>query len=112
MPFGFASYYGNHMVLQKSPERAILWGYGKPEGAQVTVYLSGPMEYNSSPVTVENGKCRRAGGFIQTCTGLLLKKKGEVKPDHVRCIKMQILSNVFIFGAELQFFLENIFWEA
>ncbi|XP_019720524.1 sialate O-acetylesterase isoform X1 [Hippocampus comes] len=53
--FGFASYYGNHMVLQKSPERAILWGYGNPEGAQVTVYLSGPLKYNSSPVTVENG---------------------------------------------------------
>ncbi|XP_049581178.1 sialate O-acetylesterase-like [Syngnathus scovelli] len=54
-PIGFASYYGNHMVLQKSPERAILWGYGRPEGAQVTVYLSGPMKYNSSPVTVQNG---------------------------------------------------------
>ncbi|XP_077421855.1 sialate O-acetylesterase [Vanacampus margaritifer] len=53
--FGFASYYGNHMVLQMSPERAVVWGYGSPEGAQVTVYLSGPMKYNSSPVTVEKG---------------------------------------------------------
>ncbi|XP_061137677.1 sialate O-acetylesterase-like [Syngnathus typhle] len=57
---GFASYYGNHMVLQKSPERAILWGYGRPEGAQVTVYLSGPMKYNSSPVTVQNAIWRVA----------------------------------------------------
>ncbi|XP_061137675.1 sialate O-acetylesterase-like isoform X1 [Syngnathus typhle] len=59
-PIAFASYYGNHMVLQKSPERAILWGYGRPEGAQVTVYLSGPMKYNSSPVTVQNGIWRVA----------------------------------------------------
>ncbi|TNN75007.1 Sialate O-acetylesterase [Liparis tanakae] len=29
----FASYYGDHMVLQKSPERAVLWGRG-PEGAE------------------------------------------------------------------------------
>uniref|UniRef100_A0A3Q0T5T7 Sialic acid acetylesterase n=1 Tax=Amphilophus citrinellus TaxID=61819 RepID=A0A3Q0T5T7_AMPCI len=50
----FASYYGNHMVLQKSPERAVLWGYG-PEGAQVTVSLSGLMKQQTSPVTVTNG---------------------------------------------------------
>ncbi|XP_061537464.1 sialate O-acetylesterase isoform X1 [Phycodurus eques] len=53
--FGFASYYGDHMVLQKSPERAILWGYGSPEGAQVTVCLSGTMKHKSSTVTVEKG---------------------------------------------------------
>ncbi|XP_061916498.1 sialate O-acetylesterase isoform X1 [Entelurus aequoreus] len=50
----FASYYGDHMVLQKSPESALLWGYG-PEGAQVTVYLSGPIKHASSPVTVTKG---------------------------------------------------------
>ncbi|KAL0973315.1 hypothetical protein UPYG_G00201850 [Umbra pygmaea] len=38
--FWFASYYGDHMVLQKAPERAVLWGFG-PENAKVTVYLSG-----------------------------------------------------------------------
>ncbi|XP_048418355.1 sialate O-acetylesterase isoform X2 [Stegostoma tigrinum] len=26
--FGFASYYANHMVLQKEPARAVIWGYG------------------------------------------------------------------------------------
>ncbi|XP_032368216.1 sialate O-acetylesterase [Etheostoma spectabile] len=50
----FASYYGDHMVLQKSPERAVLWGYG-PEGALVTLYLSGPFEQKTSPVTVTKG---------------------------------------------------------
>ena len=25
--FSFASYYGDHMVLQKSPMRANIWGY-------------------------------------------------------------------------------------
>ncbi|GLD71730.1 sialate O-acetylesterase, partial [Lates japonicus] len=47
----FASYFGDHMVLQKSPERAVLWGYG-PEGGQVTVSLSGPTQQNTAPVTV------------------------------------------------------------
>lgn len=37
----FASYYGDHMVLQKSPERAVLWGYC-PEGEEVIVFLTGP----------------------------------------------------------------------
>ncbi|KAK9520604.1 hypothetical protein VZT92_020477 [Zoarces viviparus] len=50
----FASYYGDHMVLQKSPESAVLWGYG-PEGAQVTVTLSGPSQQKTSLVDVTNG---------------------------------------------------------
>ncbi|XP_022616948.1 sialate O-acetylesterase [Seriola dumerili] len=54
---GFASYYGDHMVLQKSPERAVLWGYG-PEGAQVTVSLSGPIKQKTSPVNVTKGVWR------------------------------------------------------
>ncbi|KAM9269242.1 sialate O-acetylesterase [Morus bassanus] len=37
---GFASYYGDHMVLQKEPAGAVVWGYGAP-GAAVTVALSG-----------------------------------------------------------------------
>jgi len=52
----FASYYGDHMVLQKSPERAVLWGRG-PEGAQVTLTLSGPSTQNVSVCTVKNGEC-------------------------------------------------------
>ncbi|NXK00570.1 SIAE acetylesterase, partial [Corythaixoides concolor] len=36
----FASYYGDHMVLQKAPAGAVVWGYGEP-GAAVTVALSG-----------------------------------------------------------------------
>ncbi|KAL7400798.1 hypothetical protein ABVT39_017977 [Epinephelus coioides] len=50
----FASYYGDHMVLQKSPESAVLWGYGS-DGAQVTLILSGPTKQKTSPVTVTNG---------------------------------------------------------
>ncbi|NXD42727.1 SIAE acetylesterase, partial [Copsychus sechellarum] len=36
----FASYYGDHMVLQKKPSGAVLWGHGEL-GAMVTVTLSG-----------------------------------------------------------------------
>lgn len=36
----FASYYGDHMVLQKAPAGAVVWGYGAP-GAAVTVLLTG-----------------------------------------------------------------------
>lgn len=36
--FRFASYYGDHMVLQQQPSRALIWGYGEL-GAQVTVTL-------------------------------------------------------------------------
>ncbi|NXE97534.1 SIAE acetylesterase, partial [Menura novaehollandiae] len=36
----FASYYGDHMVLQKEPAGAVVWGHGEP-GAVVTVTLSG-----------------------------------------------------------------------
>ncbi|CAL8351320.1 unnamed protein product [Lota lota] len=51
----FASYYGHHMVLQKSPERAVVWGYG-PEGEQVIVSLLGPFPQTTPPVTVTQGK--------------------------------------------------------
>ncbi|KAM4742097.1 sialate O-acetylesterase [Anableps anableps] len=49
----FASYYGDHMVLQKSPQKAVLWGYG-PEGKQVAVYLTAAtvlQKVISAPVT-------------------------------------------------------------
>ncbi|KAG2469711.1 SIAE acetylesterase, partial [Polypterus senegalus] len=38
--FGFASYYGDHMVLQREPARAVIWGYGSNE-ANVTLTLLG-----------------------------------------------------------------------
>ncbi|NWS77944.1 SIAE acetylesterase, partial [Crotophaga sulcirostris] len=36
----FASYYGDHMVLQKAPAGAVVWGYGEL-GTTVTVALAG-----------------------------------------------------------------------
>ncbi|XP_076846235.1 sialate O-acetylesterase isoform X2 [Brachyhypopomus gauderio] len=42
--FRFASYYGDHMVLQRAPERAVVWGYATV-GAKVELSLSGP-KYN------------------------------------------------------------------
>ncbi|NWI49157.1 SIAE acetylesterase, partial [Calyptomena viridis] len=36
----FATYYGDHMVLQKEPAGAVVWGHGAP-GAVVTVALVG-----------------------------------------------------------------------
>ncbi|KAM8769607.1 sialate O-acetylesterase [Acanthopagrus schlegelii] len=53
----FASYYRDHMVLQKSPEKAVLWGYG-PEGAQVTLLLSGPVKQRGSLANVTKGVWR------------------------------------------------------
>lgn len=49
------------MVLQKSPERAVVWGYG-PEGARVTVFLSGPQQKNFSAAVSQ-------GEFSQLLTG-------------------------------------------
>ena len=44
------------MVLQRSPERAVLWGYG-PDGAQVTISLSGPgVTQQPPPVMVTTGE--------------------------------------------------------
>ncbi|XP_061870055.1 sialate O-acetylesterase [Colius striatus] len=36
---GFASYYGDHMVLQRAPAGAAVWGYGEP-GAALTLTLA------------------------------------------------------------------------
>lgn len=49
----FASYYGNHMVLQKSPEKAVLWGCG-PQGTEVTLNVLGPTKQKSKPAKVSN----------------------------------------------------------
>lgn len=40
--FSFASYYGSHMVLQRGPKKAALWGYASLQdmGKTVTVEVS------------------------------------------------------------------------
>ncbi|XP_026143438.1 sialate O-acetylesterase isoform X2 [Carassius auratus] len=50
--FRFSSYYGNHMVLQRAPAKAVVWGFGK-NGAKVVLSLSGFQEEFST--TVING---------------------------------------------------------
>ncbi|XP_030621679.1 sialate O-acetylesterase [Chanos chanos] len=52
--FRFASYYGDHMVLQKAPERAVLWGYGTT-GAEVIVCIEGLPENSTYSTNVING---------------------------------------------------------
>ncbi|XP_058606484.1 sialate O-acetylesterase isoform X2 [Onychostoma macrolepis] len=65
--FRFSSYYGNHMVLQKAPAKAVLWGFGQT-GAKVVVTLSGPYKVSAHSTTVINGiwrttlKPEEAGG--------------------------------------------------
>uniref|UniRef100_A0A8C1T172 Sialic acid acetylesterase n=1 Tax=Cyprinus carpio TaxID=7962 RepID=A0A8C1T172_CYPCA len=62
--FRFSSYYGNHMVLQKAPAKAVVWGFGQT-GAKVVVSLSGSKNVST---TVINGIWRttlrpvKAGG--------------------------------------------------
>ncbi|KAM6946328.1 sialate O-acetylesterase [Aplochiton taeniatus] len=64
--FRFASYYGDHMVLQKAPERAVLWGYG-PVAGKVTVTLSGSgfNKTETTVVTEENHKLTKSP-FLDT----------------------------------------------
>ncbi|GAA6089676.1 sialate O-acetylesterase isoform X1 [Tachysurus ichikawai] len=50
----FASYYGEHMVLQRAPEKAVVWGYGTT-GALVEIYLTGPQNKQVKSVSVFNG---------------------------------------------------------
>ncbi|MBN3318043.1 SIAE acetylesterase, partial [Atractosteus spatula] len=52
--FRFASYYGDHMVLQKAPQRAVVWGYGE-DAAQVTVTVVGDRGKVSHTVNVDKG---------------------------------------------------------
>lgn len=46
--FTFASYYGDHMVLQRGPRQAIVWGNGPSPGSTVTIYLSGKTPITTS----------------------------------------------------------------
>ncbi|KAL5010828.1 hypothetical protein ScPMuIL_013133 [Solemya velum] len=56
----FASYFGNHMVLQRAPQRATVWGYGSTVGNTVTVVLSGEGAYNT---TVTSAAYLKKGGI-------------------------------------------------
>lgn len=38
--FSFASYYGDHMVLQKSPMRANIWGYLRNDAVNYPVSVA------------------------------------------------------------------------
>lgn len=55
----FASYYGSHMVLQKAPARAVVWGYGET-GAEVVLSLSGSHNVYANSAHVVNGKVSNA----------------------------------------------------
>ncbi|KAK7160077.1 hypothetical protein R3I93_007894 [Phoxinus phoxinus] len=50
----FSSYYGDHMVLQKAPAKAVVWGFGQT-GAKVVVSLSGPHNVSTHSAPVING---------------------------------------------------------
>ncbi|XP_072283344.1 sialate O-acetylesterase [Pyxicephalus adspersus] len=53
--FRFASYYGDHMVLQQQPSSAVIWGYGEL-GSQVTVSLIRGLETISKITVAANGE--------------------------------------------------------
>ncbi|XP_041918641.1 sialate O-acetylesterase-like [Alosa sapidissima] len=63
----FASYYGNHMVLHKAPERAVIWGYGT-NNTTVVVNLTGLSNRKTFRSAVRDGIWRvtldpvKAGG--------------------------------------------------
>ncbi|XP_056622150.1 sialate O-acetylesterase [Triplophysa dalaica] len=50
----FASYYGSHMVLQKAPAQAVVWGYAEP-GAEIVLSLCGSLNVPASSAHVVNG---------------------------------------------------------
>ncbi|XP_062861210.1 sialate O-acetylesterase [Trichomycterus rosablanca] len=54
--FHFASYYGDHMVLQRAPERAVVWGFGTTD-SEVQLTLSGSQNkiHSVQSVPVFNG---------------------------------------------------------
>ena len=51
--FSFASYYGDHMVLQGTPKKAVIWGYAPSgsAGKPVNVRVVGENMTASAPVT-------------------------------------------------------------
>ncbi|XP_046561309.1 sialate O-acetylesterase-like isoform X2 [Haliotis rubra] len=51
----YASYYQDHMVLQRAPQRALLWGYGRQIGDPVTVDVSGKGSVHTRIIKYTNG---------------------------------------------------------
>ncbi|KAF6082953.1 sialic acid acetylesterase [Phyllostomus discolor] len=66
--FRFASHIHNHMVLQKEPAGAVIWGYGTP-GATVTVTLRQDQEVIMKKVTPVKGKAAPilCSAFVFSC---------------------------------------------
>uniref|UniRef100_A0A8C9U036 Sialic acid acetylesterase n=1 Tax=Scleropages formosus TaxID=113540 RepID=A0A8C9U036_SCLFO len=50
----FASYYGDHMVLQQAPEQAVLWGYGTGDSVLILT-LTGELKSQNKAAYVKNG---------------------------------------------------------
>ena len=51
--FSFANYYGDSMVLQRSPSNAVIWGYSLKVGdvVTVTIEVDGKMrEYETTSI--------------------------------------------------------------
>lgn len=73
------------MVLQKAPEKAVLWGYAL-EGAQVTVFLSGQGNHQkTSPVTVTGGEhSQLLSGGMFTLTSARCRMKAKAKTEGSR----------------------------
>ncbi|KAL8599184.1 hypothetical protein ACOMHN_007900 [Nucella lapillus] len=46
--FAFASYYGDHMVLQRAPQRAVVWGYHPDPGNRIIVQVKGGKIYSAT----------------------------------------------------------------
>ena len=55
----FASYYDSHMVLQRAPQRAVVWGTATKIGDKVTVALSGHGNQTTKVIKNPEG----SGGF-------------------------------------------------
>lgn len=85
----FASYFSDHMVLQKSPESAVLWGYGR-EGRLVTVSLSGPVHQKTSPATVTGGKRSQAINPA-TC-------RGQTEGAHMAKTNIRVKATVCVYA--------------
>ena len=50
MTFAFAGSYGSHMVLQRAPVSARIWGYGFNVGESVTVSISDGDSYEATTI--------------------------------------------------------------
>jgi len=66
--FHFARYYGNHMVLQRAPSRAVIWGYGPviSDNTSVVVTVDNNSTHRSVYHTIVKytGHCFFSRGFL------------------------------------------------